>query len=50
MERAPHPAEESATVKFLVMNEGRLVFDGSEAELQAAQDSYVRKFVRHGSS
>ncbi|HEY1759271.1 MAG TPA: ATP-binding cassette domain-containing protein [Bryobacteraceae bacterium] len=50
MERAPHPAEESATVKFFVMNEGRLVFDGSEAELEAAQDPYVRKFLRHGSS
>jgi phospholipid/cholesterol/gamma-HCH transport system ATP-binding protein len=50
MERAPHPAEESATVKFFVMNEGRLVFDGSEAELQAAQDPYVQKFRRHGSS
>jgi len=50
MERAPHPAEESATVKFFVMNEGRLVFDGSEAELQAAQDPYVQKFRRHGGS
>ena len=26
------------------MNEGRLVFEGSEAELQASQDAYVRKF------
>jgi len=50
VERAPNVAEESATVKFFVMNEGRLVFDGSEAELQAAQDPYVRKFLRHGSS
>ena len=50
MERASNVAEESATVKFFVMNEGRLVFDGSETELQAAQDPYVRKFLRHGSS
>jgi len=50
IERATNIAEESATVKFFVMNEGRLVFDGSEAELQAAQDPYVRKFLRHGSS
>lgn len=50
IERAANIAEESATVKFFVMNEGRLVFDGSEAELQAAQDPYVRKFLRHGSS
>jgi phospholipid/cholesterol/gamma-HCH transport system ATP-binding protein len=33
--------------KFFVMNEGRLVFDGSEAELRASQDSYVRKFVKY---
>jgi phospholipid/cholesterol/gamma-HCH transport system ATP-binding protein len=50
IERATNVAEESATVKFFVMNEGRLVFDGSEAELQATQDPYVRKFLRHGSS
>lgn len=50
MERDPHPEGESATVKFCVMNEGRLVFEGTEAELQAAQDPYVRKFLRHGAS
>jgi phospholipid/cholesterol/gamma-HCH transport system ATP-binding protein len=32
--------------KFFVMNEGRLVFDGSETELRASQDEYVRKFVK----
>src|SRR5271170_5251658 len=32
--------------KFFVMNEGRLVFEGSEAELRASQDVYVRKFVK----
>jgi phospholipid/cholesterol/gamma-HCH transport system ATP-binding protein len=50
IERAADIAEESATVKFFVMNEGRLIFDGSEAELDASQDPYVRKFLRHGSS
>jgi phospholipid/cholesterol/gamma-HCH transport system ATP-binding protein len=33
--------------KFLVMNEGRLVFDGSETELRASKDAYVRKFVKY---
>jgi phospholipid/cholesterol/gamma-HCH transport system ATP-binding protein len=33
--------------KFFVMNEGRLVFDGSETELRASQDPYVRKFVKY---
>jgi phospholipid/cholesterol/gamma-HCH transport system ATP-binding protein len=36
----------SERTKFLVMNEGRLVFDGSEKELRASQDTYVRKFVK----
>ena len=36
------------STKFLVMNAGRLVFEGSETELQASQDPYVRKFVREG--
>jgi phospholipid/cholesterol/gamma-HCH transport system ATP-binding protein len=36
------------STKFLVMNEGRLVFEGTEPELQASQDTYVRKFLRVG--
>ena len=32
----------------MVMNEGRLVFEGSEEELEASNDAYVRRFVRHG--
>ena len=32
--------------EFLVMNEGRLVFAGSQTELKASQDPYVRKFVK----
>jgi phospholipid/cholesterol/gamma-HCH transport system ATP-binding protein len=44
------PAREgfgSVKTKFLVMNEGRLVFDGSETELRASQDAYIRKFVKY---
>ena len=36
------------STKFLVMNGGRLVFEGTEPELQASQDPYVRKFLRVG--
>jgi phospholipid/cholesterol/gamma-HCH transport system ATP-binding protein len=36
------------STRFLVMNNGRLVFEGTETELQASQDSYVRKFLRAG--
>lgn len=32
--------------KFLMMNEGRVVFEGSQVELTAFPDRYVQKFVR----
>ena len=38
------------TTRFFVMQEGRLFFEGSEAELRASTDSYVLKFARAGSS
>jgi len=52
LERASRIAGESGRVstKFFVMKEGRLIFEGSEAELEASSDPYVRKFLRHGSS
>jgi phospholipid/cholesterol/gamma-HCH transport system ATP-binding protein len=30
---------------FMVMNEGKLVFEGSQSELEANQDKYIQKFV-----
>jgi len=30
---------------FMVMKEGRLIFEGTQAELEAAGDPYVSKFV-----
>ena len=39
-----------STTRFFVMQEGRLFFEGSEAELRASTDSYVQKFARPGSS
>jgi len=32
--------------EFFVMNEGRLVFSGSQEQLRATDDSYIRKFVK----
>jgi phospholipid/cholesterol/gamma-HCH transport system ATP-binding protein len=32
--------------RFFVMNGGRLVFEGTQAELVASQDPYVRKFAK----
>jgi phospholipid/cholesterol/gamma-HCH transport system ATP-binding protein len=40
---APVPLDPRRT-RFFVMRDGRLVFEGSEAELQAATDEYVKKF------
>lgn len=52
IERAAPATGESGPVKtrFFVMNAGHLAFEGSEAELQATQDPYVKKFLRHGSA
>jgi phospholipid/cholesterol/gamma-HCH transport system ATP-binding protein len=32
--------------KFMVLNEGKLVFEGSERELQSSRDPYVSRFVK----
>jgi len=32
--------------RFLVLREGRLVFEGTQAELEASRDPYVSKFVK----
>jgi phospholipid/cholesterol/gamma-HCH transport system ATP-binding protein len=36
----------SLSTQFLVLNQGRLVFEGSQAELKACDDPYVKKFVK----
>ncbi len=38
------------TTKFMVMKEGRLVFEGSESELRRSGDPYVQKFAKPGSA
>ena len=42
--------KDGVKTRFLVMNQGRLVFEGSEQEMLASQDSYVQKFSRPGAS
>lgn len=32
---------------FMVLKDGELVFEGTQAELEASRDSYVSKFVKH---
>ena len=43
---APEESGAARKTKFLVMNEGRLVFEGSEDELNASSDPYINKFVK----
>jgi phospholipid/cholesterol/gamma-HCH transport system ATP-binding protein len=50
IEKAPRGSAETVDTKFLIMQEGRLVFEGSEAEFMASQDPYVQKFARPGAS
>jgi phospholipid/cholesterol/gamma-HCH transport system ATP-binding protein len=45
-----HDESSRLTTRFFVMQEGRLFFEGSEAELRASTDPYVQKFARPGSS
>jgi phospholipid/cholesterol/gamma-HCH transport system ATP-binding protein len=41
---ANHGSNPRPTI-FMVMREGRVVFEGSQAELEASRDSYISKFV-----
>jgi phospholipid/cholesterol/gamma-HCH transport system ATP-binding protein len=50
IEKAPRGSQETVDTKFLIMHEGRLVFEGTEQEFLANQDPYVRKFARPGAS
>lgn len=40
------PPDRSKRTVFMVLNDGQLVFEGSQAELEASTDAYLRKFVR----
>ncbi len=45
IERQRHTVELDERTKFMVLQKGRLVFEGTEDELHASRDSYVGKFV-----
>ena len=42
---APDHGSNPRPTTFMVMKEGRVVFEGSQAELEASTDSYISKFV-----
>jgi phospholipid/cholesterol/gamma-HCH transport system ATP-binding protein len=47
LERAgKHDGGASRTL-FMVLREGRLIFEGPQTELEASQDPYISKFVKH---
>jgi phospholipid/cholesterol/gamma-HCH transport system ATP-binding protein len=45
IERVPDDGTQVSTI-FFVMHEGRLVFEGTQAQLKASPDPYVQKFAR----
>lgn len=50
IELAPRGSEETVDTKFLIMREGRLVFEGTEQQFLANTDEYIQKFSRPGAS
>jgi phospholipid/cholesterol/gamma-HCH transport system ATP-binding protein len=40
------PGGASTRTLFMVLREGRLIFEGPQAELEASQDPYISKFVK----
>ena len=41
------PSRQSDSTRFMVMREGRLIFEGEQDELEASKDPYIGKFVKH---
>jgi phospholipid/cholesterol/gamma-HCH transport system ATP-binding protein len=46
LEPARNGANSGVRTTFMVMKEGRLVFEGEQERLEASTDSYVSKFVK----
>jgi phospholipid/cholesterol/gamma-HCH transport system ATP-binding protein len=40
------PATDGTKTVFMVLKEGRLVFEGVQADLEASTDAYISKFVK----
>ncbi len=43
---ASQTANGAARTTFMVMKEGRLIFEGTQDQLEASQDAYITKFVK----
>jgi phospholipid/cholesterol/gamma-HCH transport system ATP-binding protein len=44
---AESKGSKSARTKFMVMNEGQIVFLGTREELERSNEEYVKRFIRH---
>jgi phospholipid/cholesterol/gamma-HCH transport system ATP-binding protein len=47
LERAGNHDGAAPRTLFMVLREGRLVFEGPQTELEASKDPYISKFVKH---
>lgn len=47
LEPARNGERKTAQTTFMVMKEGRLIFEGDQDELEANQDPYISKFYKH---
>jgi len=47
LEPARNGASRDVRTTFMVMKEGRLVFEGDQDRLEASTDPYISKFVKH---
>lgn len=47
LEPAANHGTGAPSTLFMVLREGRLVFEGPQTELEASQDPYISKFVKH---
>ena len=45
MEILPTSGEKAERASFMVLHEGRILFEGSGAELRASRDSYLQEFL-----
>jgi phospholipid/cholesterol/gamma-HCH transport system ATP-binding protein len=44
--RAGQPGKTGTNTVYMVLREGRLAFEGNQADLEASADSYISKFVK----
>jgi phospholipid/cholesterol/gamma-HCH transport system ATP-binding protein len=47
LELARHGAKQDLSTTFMVLQEGRLIFEGGQDLLEASQDPYISRFVKH---